>query len=52
MDDDGCFWIIVIILLGAIIAYQYYEYTLVLKYFPDMSFWDYCFLRNKIRITP
>jgi hypothetical protein len=52
MDDDNAFWLFVIIVIGAVVAYQYYEYTLVLKYFPNMSFWDYFFLQDKIRITP
>ena len=53
MDGDDMVWFgFILIILGCCAAYQYYEYTLILKYFPDMSFWDYCFLGDKVRITP
>lgn len=32
--------------------YTYYQYQAMCEYFPDLSFWDWIILHDKIRITP
>lgn len=42
--------VIFLTMLGALMIY--YEYSAIKKYYPEMSFTDFIFLGDKIRITP
>lgn len=42
--------VIFLTLCGAAVAYS--EYAAVKKYYPEISFTDYLFIGDKLRITP
>ena len=44
----------VMLLLALVFGYLYTqaEYEAVKKFYPDLTFWDYIILGDKLRITP
>jgi hypothetical protein len=57
MDEEdtlACFFIIILVCIFVLMgsAWIYCEYSIAKKYYPEITFMDYVFIGDKLKITP